>query len=1110
MIPLTPALSLSFFSFSCSVFTILRIVIPILPPSPLSKRVSPAEFGLPKYRSLSLADKCYIWLATLDIVTLVVFVWQVISEAMNGPSDFANASDPPSSVRLWLVMTVRQTCFLLLASITLLHVRMGRSVSFGITHWMLWAPTVVLTSTSTGIVGVISGAGLDTLFVGIISYTSTIAILSTVVVTCIIGTLFIIERNLRALSGEFDPCPPIKVVEGKSTLTEDSDVARNHDASGAGSSRASVLVWSCSTHHTGATSPQHGNRVYEGSYNSVQAKSSCSSINVNDIPHVPPLPSPYDPVSSVSSDFPPFGRGSGPAPAPENPRVRLDSQTSWLTSTNGSHSTISAWSYPASGEAVPRISVSPDFDASRLATPQLANAQVLGGYGYAPRYHEAEKGLASLTAPPSIDILSLLNWLAYIWVPFVLSLPYLITVSQKNVASSAISILLTLSVSMSSPLSALTILYRSPIPVPSDLFDDQRTSSDADILRASRNVPFKWTHEHKHSMNASVTVVEGRRSGDVWLSDGNAIDGRSRMGRAVGMLSPMPKLSVLPPEGDETGKPGPPLPIQDENSDSSVPINLHHRSHSENSAQFGRLRKGSKASSHLSDMRESLTCASKIMIAQRHYSALAQTVVVPSTLKKPSAREHPDAILSASGATTSNAVRHSAHLRARSVSSINAPESFDSDISFHITPPPSIPLPPTPPSVKTAPLEASSIPRESISSKFFSDRVGDSSEIDVLLRAGAWPLVPGINTDAMEIIEGYCTVWTPPVAINFGKSRCKKHIKIKDFEGDFSSPQVHSTPARGHEPEQKSAHMRKMSLPSLGLGKDGALAHRCADVRGTLESKGAQYYTAVSASSVDRRSTVFAGDTVPSTLARGARRETEGTTSVNLNHFSSTRSLGLHADVPHGLDTPRESITSLPPISAASMATLFDVFTASLDGPAAQSTPHNRALNEPGMSKCTSLSMALPEQKHSSSIIYVKESDCKFLPTPAAAESTTSSPISTIMQWSSRAVRPLITKATLKLQHKRTNADSTLSGSKSGYISENLRPLMLLRARDSNADASPVKDTTRPLTLGRKQMTRETTSVQDENVYPSMRSKNKGLKPLKLARSDTSKMRGLS
>ena len=44
MIPLIPVLVLSFLSFASSAFVILRIIIPILPPHPLSRRVSPVRF----------------------------------------------------------------------------------------------------------------------------------------------------------------------------------------------------------------------------------------------------------------------------------------------------------------------------------------------------------------------------------------------------------------------------------------------------------------------------------------------------------------------------------------------------------------------------------------------------------------------------------------------------------------------------------------------------------------------------------------------------------------------------------------------------------------------------------------------------------------------------------------------------------------------------------------------------------------------------------------------------------------------------------------------------------------------------------------------------------
>jgi hypothetical protein len=59
--------------------------------------------------------------------------------------------------------------------------------------------------------------------------------------------------------------------------------------------------------------------------------------------------------------------------------------------------------------------------------------------------------------------------------------------------------------------------------------------------------------------------------------------------------------------------------------------------------------------------------------------------------------------------------------------------------------------------------------------------------------------------------------------------------------------------------------------------------------------------------------------------------------------------------------------------------------------------------------------------------------------------------------------------------------------------------------------ASPVISATRPLTLGKKQKSKLAAPGQDENAGPNSTStgRNKKLKPLMLARSDTSKVRGI-
>ena len=335
-------------------------------------------------------------------------------------------------------MTIRQTCLLVITFITLLHIRMARSVSFGAKHWMLWTPIFVLVFTSTTIAGILSGTGVGTLFYGLMSYSTTIAVSTTMAFSCLIRTLFIIKKNLSTVNSSSE-WPPVRQMEEKtrpSFATEDIDAIRDGASwitSNASSRPNSISAWSFSTHHTVATS--HHGRPQNGMHPSVPAKSSfwfgATEPNDLQVPPVPPLPSSYGPISPTAAslaDEDPFRRD---LPAlPTHPRTRLGSQSSWLTSSNGSHTTITSWSYPTThhDDAIPNVST-PDLQTvlgtavTRPTTPALADAQVLGGYGFAPGSLEAEQGLAGLAAPPgtiiNISLYDALGWSIMIWLPLV-------------------------------------------------------------------------------------------------------------------------------------------------------------------------------------------------------------------------------------------------------------------------------------------------------------------------------------------------------------------------------------------------------------------------------------------------------------------------------------------------------------------------------------------------------------------------------------------------------------------------------------------------------------------------------------------------------------------
>lgn len=350
--------------------------------------------------------------------------------------------------------------------------------------------------------------------------------------------------------------------------------------------------------------------------------------------------------------------------------------------------------------------------------------------------------------------------------------------------------MLVLSMTLSSPLLALNILVRSPIPIHTGLFGVHAEPPSV-VMRAPSPTETLATYVREYKRSGSITVVEGRPSGDVWISQGDAVDGRGKIGRALGLITPLPRLAVLPLEEEEqAGEITPPLPMQEDTFNTTIPPTPQ----STNSAELGRMRKESKASSHFSGDE---AFATKIMIAQRHYSAVATTVVVPAS---PERTEAPDGLSSvATGIDVIPAIIHtsSSHLRSRSVSSIIGQAVATVDISA----PPCQPLPPTPPNIRNA---KQLLHRKSYSSDFsFGATVNDNiKEIDALT-AGILPLlVPGLKLGEEMKIRDW-EEFSPPLSSTVTKKPTEVAKKSAGSEfgvlgrDDFASPQFHSTPAQG-------------------------------------------------------------------------------------------------------------------------------------------------------------------------------------------------------------------------------------------------------------------------------------------------------------------------
>lgn len=386
-----------------------------------------------------------------------------------------------------------------------------------------------------------------------------------------------------------------------------------------------------------------------------------------------------------------------------------------------------------------------------------------------------------------------------------------------------------LSVTMSAPLLMANILFRSPLPIPSGLFDTPSEPPSV-VFRAPSSISSQASEPvvRESKRSGSTTVVEGRRSGDVWITNGDAVDGRTKVARALTLLQPKPKLSVLPPQEEIRDRAfSPPLLIKDVGAMSTVPPTPQSHSPAELglNREMGTRKKDSKASSYYSGTDESVAFATKIMIAQRHYSALAMTINVPPSPK----RKMPQDIAATTAVQveavrTPETKRHS-HLRARSITSVS---SIPRDA---ISPPPSTPLPPTPPALRN--FKAASAAKRLAHRKSYSSTAEEFSfgpiesdntrEIDAL-SAGLLPLlVPSIKVgEDMKITDG----WKMSPTIMSMKEKARKNrvpSELGSMSADLSLPQFQSTPQNRMAQTQPrgrkiSAHKKnQFSLPRLAL-----------------------------------------------------------------------------------------------------------------------------------------------------------------------------------------------------------------------------------------------------------------------------------------------------
>ena len=375
--------------------------------------------------SSSSAGKSYVWLALSDIFGVAVFVWEAFSQwfdSSSEPSSTSSRVTSRSAARLWLALTFRQTCFLIISALILIDVRRRKSVSFGYAHSYLWVPVLLIASVSTVAAGLIANRIPGSFLIGYIVYSSTTAVLNTFIFGSLVGGLIIIKRSLANFEleqarkdskpiGEAPAEKPPQLALDIEAIREGSlwiSIGSSHRRDGPNHPFSSYSTISSRTRATRnmAVSPDQAIPSRSAVWN-LQGTHSTSSRN----------PSPRrDDAHANDFGYAPFRNRTQSlrAAAAAAAALTVSSQGSWISSSFGTRPTLSAWSYPTQRSSPHSQAQSVREDAIALASDDRV-----------PSASQAERGTSSpvSAAARSQDIevstLRILAWLAGVWAPLV-------------------------------------------------------------------------------------------------------------------------------------------------------------------------------------------------------------------------------------------------------------------------------------------------------------------------------------------------------------------------------------------------------------------------------------------------------------------------------------------------------------------------------------------------------------------------------------------------------------------------------------------------------------------------------------------------------------------
>ena len=308
--------------------------------------------------SLPSAGKSYVWLALSDIFAVAVFVWEAFSQWFDSSSESLSQNSrvtSRSAARLWLALTFRQTCFLIISAIILINVRRRKSVSFGRAHSYLWVSVLFIASVSTVAAGLIADRIPGSFLIGYIGYTATTSIMYNVVFGSLVGGLIIIKRSLANF--ELEQARKESKPVGETPAEKPPQLTLDIEAIREGS------LWLTPA----GSSHLRDEPNYPYSYSTTSSRPRATqNIAISSDQATPPRSTvwpPWGTDSSTSSRNPSLRRddihtndiGYAPfrnrtqslrAAAAAAAALTVSSQGSWISSSLGARPTLSAWSYP--------------------------------------------------------------------------------------------------------------------------------------------------------------------------------------------------------------------------------------------------------------------------------------------------------------------------------------------------------------------------------------------------------------------------------------------------------------------------------------------------------------------------------------------------------------------------------------------------------------------------------------------------------------------------------------------------------------------------------------------------------------------------------------------